>query len=184
MAKRSISLADLPPHIARQAEEKIKLQNQGNNIIPLKPLAKPPTFPISTPNIKTPRKRKKPEKLEDAIHTNMAKYLTLIEKATDGFWWTSIENRFSGALEGKSRQARGCRAGVPDIHTLYKSRSLWLEVKVPKMPGRSEGKQSKIQVSVSEKIREAGGEVAVVRTLEDVYQALIDFGVPVSIRPS
>lgn len=166
MSKSAISLADLPPHIAKQVRRKLKESTCSS-----------PAKPSKETSSASPRRRN--QKLEDKLHKSIAQYLSLC--APDGLFWTSIENRQCGPIEGQQRKERGCKAGVPDIYCCWDSRSMWLEVKLPKAPRQSEGKQSKIQLLRAAEIVKAGGSVVVVRSIDDVQKALRKFGVPLSL---
>ncbi|MCX5620106.1 VRR-NUC domain-containing protein [Bombella pollinis] len=113
---------------------------------------------------------------EDRIHRYIANYLKLA--APEGFFWTSIENRNEGAVEGKRRSKRGCKAGVPDILTIYRGNVLFLEVKAPK------GRLHDSQKERIPEINEAGAGVEIVRSVDDAFRALIKAGVPVRATPA
>lgn len=67
----------------------------------------------------------------------------------------------------------GMKAGVPDLMLNYDRKAFWLELKTTK------GRLSPAQIMVRSRIREAGGEVYVCSTLEEVRDALISQGVPI-----
>lgn len=179
---RNFSLSDLPPHMASQARRQM-LDPTGRMPSVSFPAIKPVSLTPSASSKKIaehqPSGKRRNRKIEDTIHNQIAEYLRMIEPQIDGFWWTSIENRFSGQWEGGRRKERGCRAGVPDIFTLYKGKSLWLEVKVPKTETTRQTEQSDVQKEVAAKIEYCGGSVKVVRTIDDVCNALQKHGVPI-----
>ena len=113
---------------------------------------------------------------EDRLHCQIAGYLRLAEPP--GFFWTSIENRGEGQREGARRKRRGCRAGVPDILTIYQGRVLFLEVKTPK------GRLSPNQKERIPEIELAGARVVIVRSVDDIFEALKEAGVPVKATPA
>ena len=113
---------------------------------------------------------------EDRLHCQIAGYLKLAEPP--GFFWTSIENRGEGQREGARRKQRGCKAGIPDILTIYQGRVLFLEVKVPK------GRLHDSQKERIPEIEQAGAGVVVVRSVDDVFHALKKAGVPVRATPA
>lgn len=118
----------------------------------------------------------KRSRAEDILHTSIAKYLALAEP--EGFFWTSIENRRNGRNEGGRWKERGCKAGVPDILTIYRGSVLFLEVK--SLKGR-------LQPSQKERIPEinnAGAGVVIVKSVEDVFHALTRAGVPLRATPA
>ncbi|MCX8667064.1 VRR-NUC domain-containing protein [Acetobacteraceae bacterium B3987] len=113
---------------------------------------------------------------EDRLHNQIAAYLKLAE--LPGFFWSSIENRNNGRNEGGRRKRRGCKAGIPDILTIYQGRVLFLEVKVPK------GRLHESQKERIPEIEQAGAGVAIVRSVDDVFHALKEAGVPVKATPA
>lgn len=118
----------------------------------------------------------KRNRAEDILHASIAKYLTLAEPP--GFFWTSIENRNNGRNEGGRRKQRGCKAGIPDILTIYQGRVLFLEVKTPK--GRLRPSQKKL----IPEIEQAGAGVVVVRSVDDVFHVLKEAGVALTGTPA
>jgi hypothetical protein len=78
--------------------------------------------------------------------------------------------------------AEGVRAGVADIVVQYMAGErvviVGLEVKAPK------GAQSKTQKEWQPEFEAAGGVYAVVRSIEEVADALVKVGVPIRARPS
>lgn len=118
----------------------------------------------------------KRNRAEDILHASIAKYLTLAEPP--GFFWASIENRNNGRNEGGRRKRRGCKAGIPDILTIYQGRVLFLEVKTPK------GRLHDSQRERIPEIEQAGAGVVIVRSVDDVFHALTRTGVPVRATPA
>lgn len=112
---------------------------------------------------------------EDRIHRYIADYLRVA--APEEFFWSSIENRNNGKAEGGRRNERGCRTGVPDILTIYRGVPLFMEVKAPK------GRLHDSQKALFPEIKQAGAAIAIVRSVDDVFHALISAGVPVRATP-
>ena len=78
----------------------------------------------------------------------------------------------SGMLDGAKRKAMGQVAGYPDIIVHYRGWTMGFEVKAE--GGRMEPSQTAMQAQFSEQ----GIPYAVVRSIEDVREALADWQVP------
>lgn len=87
-------------------------------------------------------------KLESAIQSQILAYLKSLECS---FFFKAIMCNISG---------------VPDICGVYKGKSIWIEVK------SVEGKLSPQQVRVGSRIKSAGGEWIIARSVEDVKSLL------------
>lgn len=74
---------------------------------------------------------------------------------------------------GRLRRA-GYVAGVPDRCILWQGRAYFLEAKGPR------GRLSHAQEDFIERIRSAGSEVAIVRSVDDVESALTSWGFPLN----
>lgn len=89
-------------------------------------------------------------------------------------YWTSVDAG-QGAMNLRSaqmRKARGVKAGVPDVLVCYRGWLYCLELKA------TAGKVSEIQQITHAQIREAGGQVSVCRSIEEVERALRHWGIP------
>lgn len=120
------------------------------------------------------RRKVKPE---EALHASIAQYLDLAlpQHAT----WTTFPAGGGGRLRGAILKGAGLRTGWPDIQILVRnspydsalpsSRFIGFELKRP-----SGGTVSQKQIATHAAIRNSGGEVYVVRSIEEVYQALTE----------
>lgn len=112
---------------------------------------------------------------EQDFHIAAARYLDLA--LPSHCVWTTFPAGGGGKTRGKILNAMGLKPGWPDIQILVRetaydtirpmSRFIGLECK--RLRG---GTVSKAQFDAILAIRNAGGEVYIVRTLEDIYDAL------------
>ena len=86
---------------------------------------------------------------EGRLKTEIRRYLSGI-----GAFWSNVQG------------GRGSKPGDPDLIVCYKGRYVALEAKSPT------GRQSDIQKTRMEEIRDAGGIYEIVRTLKDVKQIM------------
>jgi len=82
-------------------------------------------------------------------------------------------------ITAKKLKAEGVKAGVPDLCVIHDGQAYFLEVKKPKTLNSGKGQLSKAQKVMIERIKEAGGEVAVVHSVADVIEACIDWHINV-----
>lgn len=75
----------------------------------------------------------------------------------------------------KKLKAEGVKSGIPDISIVHEGMFYGLEVKRPKVGKSPKGVLSANQKERIQEIRDAGGEVAVVYSVADVIEALIDW---------
>ena len=88
----------------------------------------------------------------------------------------SMENRHVGMLEGQRRRARGCIAGVPDMQLAWPMGQVtMLELKAPN------GTVSPDQRAMHARLRAAGVEVGICRSLDEVLAFLRRQGVPMRV---
>jgi hypothetical protein len=113
-------------------------------------------------------------KPEERLHRDIADYLTLT--LCDTVFWTTIPLGGGGRLRGAILRGMGVRPGLPDILVIDCGHALWIEVKT------SKGVVSAAQKICHEMLRLARSHVTVVRSLEDVERALIQWGVPLKAR--
>ncbi len=76
------------------------------------------------------------------------------------------------AITGKMLKREGVKAGMPDLHlpvARHGFNSLYIEVKTP------EGRLSKVQRAMIEKLQQHGNAVYVCRSTEDILQTLRDY---------
>lgn len=104
------------------------------------------------------------------LHRAVSAALDLV--LAGGAWWTSIEHSYAGIRQGARRKSIGVKRGIPDVLVVAGGRALWVELKSPR------GSLTPDQKAVHEQLRDAGGEVAVCRSVEQVLDALRSWGVP------
>jgi hypothetical protein len=107
---------------------------------------------------------KKPEAAAE-----LAKYLP-----ADAFW-SALENRPLSPLAGLLQKRRGVRSGLPDLHILYRGKSIYVEMKSHR------GLASPAQKKVRSKLLAASAEWWMARTWRTALTALHLSGVP--LRP-
>lgn len=90
----------------------------------------------------------------------------------------SHENRQNGPREGARRKKRGCLPGWPDLEIVHAGRHHLIELKTPV------GTLSKAQREMHARLTQAGGSVAVCRSVDAVLAHLAACGVPVRARVS
>lgn len=89
-------------------------------------------------------------------------------------YWTSVDAG-QGAMNlraAQMRKARGVKAGFCDMLVVWRGGFYGVELKA------SKGRVSDIQELTHAQIREAGGQVSVCRSIEDVERALRHWGIP------
>ena len=106
---------------------------------------------------------------EDALQRQIVQYLAIV--LPRGWMVQHTANKPRSAIQGAREKAMGAVAGWPDITVIGRDFVGFLEVKAPK------GVLSAKQREVHETLRALGHRVAVVRSCEDVSQALALWGV-------
>ena len=113
---------------------------------------------------------------EQEFHMSVASFLdyALPAHAT----WTTFPSGGGGRLRGAILKAMGLKPGWPDVQILVRatgydtarsmSRFIGFELKAP------DGRARWSQTERHKFIRDAGGEVYVVHTLEDIYDVLVN----------
>lgn len=89
-------------------------------------------------------------------------------------YWTSVDAG-QGRMDvraGQMRKARGVKAGVPDVLVCYRGMLYCIELKA------SKGRLSETQHMTIGQIREAGGQVSVCHSIEEVETALRAWDIP------
>ena len=89
-------------------------------------------------------------------------------------YWTSVDAG-QGRMDvraGQMRKARGVKAGVPDVLVCYRGTLYCIELKA------SKGRLSETQHMTIAQIREAGGQVSVCHSVEEVETALRAWDIP------
>lgn len=119
---------------------------------------------------KSNRKRGNPE---HQLQIDVRKYLDLaLPPRHPDVWWTAIDHAHAASrMTGALRKARGVKAGIPDLHILYRGRSIWIELKAPN------GSVSLEQKDVRLNIEKAGGFWHEARSREEVRDILLGHGI-------
>ena len=108
---------------------------------------------------------------EQDLHIAVADYLAVALPAEAVFYHVP-----NGELRNKAVAAKlvkmGVKAGVPDFALIHDGRALFLEAKTDR------GRLSVEQRIAHADLARAGGEVAVVRSVEDAVEVLASWGVP------
>lgn len=89
-------------------------------------------------------------------------------------YWTSVDagQGKMNLVSAQLRRSRGVKAGVPDLLICYRGMLYCIELKA------SKGKVSDIQHVTHAQIREAGGQVSVCHSIEEVETALRAWDIP------
>jgi len=110
---------------------------------------------------------------EAELHKQVADYLSLALPA-DAFWTTISHGVYfgkDGYKLGFKQKRAGQRPGVPDIYIGYCAGNFWIELKAIK------GRLAPAQITCHDEIKNAGGHVAVCRSLDEVIGSLRGWGV-------
>jgi len=120
---------------------------------------------------------KKRQHLEDDLQ---AAVCTLLKWAlpADATFWAVPNGGLRHKLEAQRMTRLGVRAGIADIHVVYRGRLYCLELKAPK------GQLSATQSQMISKLEACGVPTAVVRSISEVERALKGWGLPLSARLS
>ncbi|MEO1945259.1 MAG: VRR-NUC domain-containing protein [Candidatus Thioglobus sp.] len=109
---------------------------------------------------------------ERQVQVAIAQYLDV-----RGLMWYAVPNGGNrNLITAKKLQAEGVKAGVPDIALIYEGQAYFLEVKKPKTDTRA-GVLSITQKAMIERIEQAGGEVGIVHSVQEVIEQLIIWGI-------
>ena len=111
--------------------------------------------------------RKAPERL---LHKAVAAYLQLVLPLRS--FWTTFPAGGGGAIRGATLKAQGLKPGVPDVLIVYAGLAYWLELKAVK------GKTSPQQDATIALLEHAGSPTAICRSIDDVRDALKQWGIP------
>ena len=93
-------------------------------------------------------------------------------------YWAVPNGGKRNKIEAKRLKDEGVRSGVPDITIVHEGQYYGLEVKRPKTLA-PQGRLSKNQKIMIERIENNGGEVKVVYSVQDTIEAFIDWGIGV-----
>jgi hypothetical protein len=107
---------------------------------------------------------------ENQIQRAIAKYLDTV-LPVDAFWTAINPMPGKSIVAAANSKAMGMKAGVPDILIVFRSDSIWIEVK------KEGGYLSKTQKLVHSDIQDAGGRVYTCRSIEDMEEILIMEGI-------
>ena len=125
------------------------------------------------PELVLQRKRNRRE--EDKLHRAIWRDLQGLLHPEVVVW--STENRQVGMIEGQRRRARGCIRGVPDMTFHWPhAHSAYVELKI------KGSYPSEDQKRLHLRLRAAGIETAVCRSLHEVLQFLHHQGCPLRVR--
>lgn len=113
---------------------------------------------------------------EDSLHTKIWDALQRV--LPQNAYAMSHENRGNNPIEGHRRKMRGCLAGWPDLQVIYGGQHHLIEIKTAK------GRVSKVQNYTHERLKRAGADVAVCRSVDEVLEHLKARGVPLRGRIS
>jgi hypothetical protein len=109
---------------------------------------------------------------ERQVQVAIAQYLDV-----RGLMWYAVPNGGNrNLITAKKLKAEGVKSGVPDIAIVNDSTAYFLEVKKPKTDTRA-GVLSITQKAMIERIEQAGGEVGVVHSVQEVIEQLIIWGI-------
>lgn len=121
---------------------------------------------------------------EDAIQKEVADWLT--DNMPLASWWTATANgavlagsKAKRAMQSKRLKATGVKNGAPDLIFCHDGRFLSIELKVPKTATTAKTYQDKEQKKVEDAITLSGGGYAVCRSVTEVAQQLMAWGVPI-----
>ena len=109
---------------------------------------------------------------EHLVQKAIAQYLDM-----RGFCWWAVPNGGNrNVVTAKKLKAEGVKSGVPDITLIHDGIYYGLEVKKPKTD-TPKGYLSDSQKTMIRSIEKAGGEVAVVYSVQDVINQLIEWNI-------
>lgn len=122
-------------------------------------------------------KFKLPKESETEIHKNIAKYLNLVIRRPSRWHTVEVSNQAQGKaamIKQMALKRRGVVTGWPDIEIIYKVdnafKILFLEVK------NADGVLTDKQKALHQELREDGHDVYVVRSVNNVENALRNIG--------
>jgi len=112
---------------------------------------------------------------EQSLHRAVAQYLDAA--LPKSMFWTTFPAGGGGRIRGAQLKAMGLRAGVPDLLIMWNAATLgilqvgWIELKAKR------GMVSMVQDIVHHDLRRMGCHVACCRSLDDVQETLIGWGI-------
>lgn len=111
---------------------------------------------------------------EEALHRTVASYLA--HALPWDAWFTTIPAGGGGRVRGSKLKGMSYKAGTPDLIIVHEGRALWIELKAPK--GRLSDEQSECHALLDQ----AGAEIVVARSVDDIETALRKWNVPLKAR--
>jgi hypothetical protein len=115
-----------------------------------------------------------PSSPEYQLHKQVAQYLAVA--LPDNCFFTTIGHGGGGRVRGAMLKGLHLVPGVPDILILFTGRAIFLELKT------ATGRLSESQKAVHNKITLCGHVVTTCRSLDEVIDRLIVFGIPLKDR--
>ena len=91
-------------------------------------------------------------------------------------FWTSIDSAGRGAIAGARMKRRGVRKGILDTLVVWRDITLWIELK------SADGRLTPDQRRFCLAVEQAGHRTRICRSLEAVYQVLLNNGIPLRAR--
>lgn len=107
---------------------------------------------------------------EASLHRQVAKFLDAC--LCEHVFWSTIPAGGGGRVRGAQLKGMGYKAGVPDVLLVHQGRAYWIELKTAK------GRVSDAQKETGGHLVIAGCPVVVARSLDDVQDAVITWGIP------
>jgi hypothetical protein len=108
--------------------------------------------------------------VEHQVQVAICNYLDL-----RGFcYWAVPNGEKRNIITAKKLKAEGVKAGVPDITLIYDGLYYGIEIKKPKTD-TPQGYLSQNQKDRIRKIKKAGGEIGIARSVQDVIELLIEW---------
>lgn len=113
---------------------------------------------------------------EQAVHAAIVSFLALNEDPSIWTYWHANNGAHLTGSQAAQAQARGVRAGVPDLVLAVRGRVAWAEIKA----GR--GRISPAQARWLAEARLRGEPVYLLRSIKDAEDMLAALGVPLRAR--
>lgn len=109
-------------------------------------------------------------KPEAALHRAVAQYLSLVLPQGCGVFFSTFPSGGGGRIRGAQLKAMGLKSGVPDLMLIHEGRYYGIELKA----GTA---LSVAQHERRDEIHQAGGQVAVARSIDQVKEHLSRWGI-------
>lgn len=108
---------------------------------------------------------------EQTLHRQVAQFLDMALPATAFFCHVPNGGK-RGKVEAAIFKSLGVKAGTPDLLIVWQGRCFWIELK------SATGRLSNVQRGLLNRLRSAGCETAICRSLEHVMEQLDVWGIP------